>query len=309
MGGSGGGGRYRLTETEIEQLREEARDRLRRSRLDAEVNSLLQQELVQINDRDPDLVGNRLDEVEEALRENIEEFDRVLFGGSVAKHTYVDGLSDIDSLVVLDADVVGDRTPEQMREEFREILNRKLNMGAIDEIRVGQLAVTIRYLDGMEVQLLPSVQRGDSQMIPSPDGRDWSPINPKEFSSRLTLVNQRQGDTVVPAIKIAKAVIANMIPNAERPNGYHVEAMAVAAFEDYGGSRTPKAMVEHFFASASGNVMTPIRDVTGQSSYLDSSLGPAGSQTRQTLARRFDRIAKTMRQAQSVADWRRLLRE
>jgi len=309
MGGSGGGGRYRLTESEIERLREQARDRLRRSRVDAEINSLLQQELLVINDRDTELVGRRLDDIEDALRENIEEFDRVLLGGSVAKHTYVDGLSDIDSLVVLDSDLVGDRTPDQLRDEFRDILNRKLNMGNVEDISVGRLAVTIRYRDDMEVQLLPAVQRGDTQMIPSPDGREWSPIDPKEFANRLTDVNQNQGGAVVPAIKIAKAIIASMVPETARPNGYHVEAMAVAAFEDYRGARTPSAMVEHFFNTASESVTTPIRDVTGQSSYLDSSLGAAGSTARGRLSRHFARIADTMGRAQSVDAWRAMLGE
>src|SRR5438270_913554 len=108
MGGSGGGGTYRFSAAELERLREEAQDRLDRSRKDAEINAFLDHELVDINDRDTNLVNQRLEEIERALQGTISEFDKVLFGGSVAKHTYVDGLSDIDSLVVLNPEAAGD---------------------------------------------------------------------------------------------------------------------------------------------------------------------------------------------------------
>src|SRR5689334_6181119 len=101
MGGSGGGGNYRLNPSEMERLRDEARARLERSRLEADVNALLQHNLVEINDRDNGLVADRLADIEDALEGTTRDVDRVVFGGSVAKHTYVDGLSDIDALVVL----------------------------------------------------------------------------------------------------------------------------------------------------------------------------------------------------------------
>src|SRR4051812_45045637 len=101
MGGSGGTGGSYFTARDIEVLREEARKRLERSRIDADVNSLLQKELVNINDRDTDKISRRLEQIQDALQDRIEAFDRLLFGGSVAKHTYVDGLSDVDALVIL----------------------------------------------------------------------------------------------------------------------------------------------------------------------------------------------------------------
>src|SRR5690606_12135507 len=67
MGGSGGGSSYRMTQREVEQLRTEAQERLERSRLDAEVNSYLQAELSRINDRDVELVEERLSQVEGAI--------------------------------------------------------------------------------------------------------------------------------------------------------------------------------------------------------------------------------------------------
>lgn len=309
MGGSGGGSNYRLTQKEVDELRREAQERLQRSKLDAEINSFLQGELARINDRDTDLVNNRLDQVEEAIFQELQEFNRLLFGGSVAKHTYVDGLSDIDALVVLDAAAVGDRGPDGMRQELYDILRQKLSMRDVSDIRVGTMAVTVTYRDGMELQLLPAVQRNDRIAVSSQGGDEWSHVRPKDFAESLTRVNEQTGRAVVPTIKIAKAVVNELVPEKIRPNGYHLEALSVAAFRDYDGPRTTRAMAETFFESAARNILKPIRDVTGQSQYLDSDLGPADSETRRSLSRRFLKIARQMRSATSVDDWRQILGE
>jgi predicted nucleotidyltransferase len=307
VGGSGGGSGYRLNPSDVDRLREQAQARLERSRLDADVNSFLQSELVEINDRDVDLITRRLEDIQQGLEGDIEEFDRLLFGGSVAKHTYVDGLSDVDSLVVLDPAKAGGPSPEEMRNQLRDLLQSRLNMGEVDSIQVGRMAVTVRYRDGNAIQLLPAVQRGDSLAISSSSGDTWSSINPRYFADRLARANRRQGGAIVPTIKLAKSIIANVIPEAARPSGYHVEALALVTFADYDGPRSPKAMVQHFFEAASSSVLRPIRDVTGQSNYLDSGLGPANSEQRQSLARRFTRISRAMKNASSVSDWQALV--
>lgn len=295
-----------MTIREVEKLQELARARLQQERLDSEINSLIQQELVSLNDRDHETIRQRLDEIEDALREEIEGLDRLFFGGSVAKHTYVDGLSDIDSLVVLEEWVVGDRTAEDMREEFRRILDGRLNMGEVDSIDVGRMAVTVTYSDGTEIQLLPAVARGDSHAISAANGADWVQINPKEFSKRLTEVNRGLGGTVIPTIKLAKAVIASQFSKGDRPSGYHVEALALAAFQDYSGPRTLKAMTEHFFAASQDNVLRPIPDITGQSRHVDAALGTKDSLPRRNISRRFSQVAKRMRNATSASDWQSL---
>jgi hypothetical protein len=307
MGGSGGGSGYRITQREVGQLREEAQERLERSRVDSDVNAFLQAELARINDRDAELVNERLDQAQAAIAGQIDEFDRLLFGGSVAKHTYVDGLSDIDALVVLDASLVGDRSPAEMRQELYGSLRQHMSQGDVDDIRVGNMAVTVTFRDGMELQLLPAVQRGDRMAVSAQSGDDWSHVRPKDFADSLSRLNDQQGRAVVPTIKLAKAVIAEAVPEKSRPNGYHMEALGVAAFRDYEGSRAPRAMVERYFESAAQNVLQPIRDITGQSQYLDSALGPAGSDARKSLSRRFSAIARQMRTAASVTEWHQLL--
>jgi hypothetical protein len=308
VGGSGGG-HYRLTPTDVNRIREDAEAQLERSRTDSEINTLLQRELSEMNDRDTERVGRRLDEIEQALRDEVEEFERLLFGGSVAKHTYVDGLSDIDSLALIDEASARDRSPDEVREDLARTLKGQLNMGDVERIDIGRMAVTVTYRDGTTVQLLPAVKQGDQQAIPSADGKEWTRINPTAFSDRLSRLNSEKAGAVVPAIKIAKAIIANTLPDEERPSGYHVEALAIAAFESYNGPRTQRAMAERFFSAACKDVLKPIADVTGQSPYVDAHLGEAGSPPRIALGRRLAQIAKMMQEARSASDWQDLIGE
>ena len=307
MGGSGGGrtGGY-LSAHDVEALQEEARQRLAQSRIDSNVNSLLQQTLTSINDRDTEQTNSRLEAIEQSLGDKLDEVDRLLFGGSVAKHTYVDGLSDIDALVLLSGESLSGLGPAEVRGDFATALMQSLPLGDVQNVREGRMAVTVAYRDGTEIQLLPAIRIGDEIAVSSSDGEAWSAIQPRAFAKALTEANQSQGSAVVPAIKIAKSIFANQLGDAG-PSGYHVEALALAAFRQYSGPRTPKAMLTHLVDSASRDVLRPIQDVTDQSRYVDERLGPGSSPARRALSRRLVRIARTMENSQSVDDWRALL--
>ena len=302
MGGSGGV----FTGRDIDDLREEARRRLEESQNESGVNSLLQQELTSLNDRDANLINGHLDTIQETLSERGHEVERLRFGGSVAKHTYVDGLSDVDSLVLLEGDSLGEQSPEEVRRDFAETLRRALPQGNVKEIREGALAVTIEYQDGTEIQLLPAVRTADGIAISSPDGKSWSFTHPQAFAQTLTETNQAQGGRVVPAIKLAKAIFANKLGEGA-VSGYHVEALAIEAFRSYSGPRTPKAMLTHLVQHASQRVLGPIPDVTGQSRNVDEYLGQSNSVPRQSLSRNLAALADTMEKTRSLDDWRDLL--
>ena len=174
MAGSGGGSHF--TRNDIESLRAEAAERLQRGRLDADVNSLLQQELAAIHDRDTERINRDLGQIEDLLRDQVDAFDRLLFGGSVAKHTYVDGLSDIDALVILGDESLVSQSPTEVREQFRDLLVRRLPQGNIDRVSAGNMAVTVEYRDGTVIQLLPAIESDGEISISAPDGNSWIDI-------------------------------------------------------------------------------------------------------------------------------------
>ena len=282
------------------------RRRLEESQNDSAVNSLLQQELTSINDRDADLINGHLDTIQETLTDRGHQVERLRFGGSVAKHTYVDGLSDVDALVLLDDESLSEQSPDEVRRGFADSLRRALPQGNVKDIREGAMAVTIEYTDGTEIQLLPAVRTANGVAVSSSDGKSWSPIQPQAFAQALTKTNQDQGGRVVPTIKLAKAIAANKLGEGA-VSGYHVEALAIEAFRTYSGPRTPRAMLSHLMEHASQRVLRPIRDVTGQSRYVDENLGEANSADRQRLSRNLAALAETMDRSQSQDDWRELL--
>ena len=305
MGGSGGTGSY-FSARDARALEEQARRRLEQSRLDSTVNSLLQRELTDINDRDADLTNDRLEAIEQALGTRIGEVERLLFGGSVAKHTFVNGLSDIDALIEIAEEGTSDRSPDEVKRSFATALKQALPQGDVEDIRQGRMAVTVQYLDGTEIQLLPAIRVGGELAVSSWDSKSWMSIRPRNFARLLTTTNQSQGGAVIPAIKVAKAIFANKLGD-DGPSGYHVEALAVDAFRRYSGPRTPKAMATHLVRSASERVLRPIRDITGQSRYVDASLGEDNSISRRALSRRLGGLARTMENTQSIGEWEGLI--
>ena len=307
MGGTGSGS-YSVAREAAAERRREAEEASRGAQLDAEVNALLNRRLIEVNRRESQEVNDRIEEVTDALGGELDGVDRLLFGGSISKHTYVEGLSDIDALLVLEADSYGDLDPEQVKEKLARALKGQLDMGRVAAIQSGALAVTVEYKDGVELQLLPAVEHRGALSITEASGERWTSIEPKKFAANLTAANTAQGGAVVPAVKLAKLVLAT-VPKSGRPSGYHLEALAIAAFADYTGPRNPKAMLTRLFTEAAKDIKRPITDVTGQSRHVDEYLGAADSKARQTLSRELAKIGRQMTSARSTEAWQDLLGE
>jgi hypothetical protein len=274
---------------------------LERQKLDVEVAEILSQSLSDMNSRDAEGNNRTLSAIKTALEKEIEGSIDLMFGGSVKKHTYVDGLSDIDTLVILNKSDLASKTPAEVREYFADRLKERFPDAAV---LVGRLAVTVRF-QGTEIQLLPALKHGSGLKIPKADGDGWSRIKPKEFTDSLTRVNQALGSKVIPTIKLVKSIIADF-PKDQRLSGYHIEALAITIFRNYAGTRTTKNLLTEFFAKASEHLRNPIPDPTGQSAYVDEYLGSADSNKREQLGRYMDRIASKIGNAdrdKSLAAW------
>jgi len=308
MGGSGGGGGQQRdwTKNDVDQLKKDFQKLVADENAEAAINSAIVERLVDVNARDANDTRDKLDAVREALGDELADIETLLYGGSVAKHTHVDGLSDVDALVVLSDEDLGGRGPEGVREDFAELLKRRLSATDVRSITVGNMAVTLQYADGTEVQLLPAVRRGEEIAISSVSGKRWKEIQPAKFAAELTKVNQDNGRRVVPVIKLAKSAMAGL-PEDVRLSGYHVEALAVAAFENYSGPPSYRAMVTHLVEQAAQNVSRPIPDVSGQSKHIDERWGPADSPDRARVARVLGGLAKQMKDARTAEQWRSII--
>ncbi|MGB9365061.1 MAG: CBASS oligonucleotide cyclase [Xanthobacteraceae bacterium] len=307
MGGGGGGGPFiSRTPSELAQQVRQTEDATSIREFETRLGGLLADKLASANSRDVGKVADRLDEIKGALEGPLENSIDTLFGGSVAKHTYVDGMSDVDSLLILNDSALEGSKPSKAISDVAKIIRRELREEA--EVETGRMAVTVNYSDGMQLQLLPAFRFGNGLKVPSSRRNDWSGIKPENFQRALTRRNEECGGKLVPTIKLAKAIIGTL-PEAQRLSGYHVESLAIAAFRDYKGTKTTAAMLPAFFEKARELVLSPIKDSTGQSVHVDRYLGKANSTERQAAGHLLNRIAKRMRNAsahQSTDQWEAL---
>jgi len=181
-----------------------------------------------------------------------------------------------------------------------------------EDIRVGDLAVTIRFHDALEIQLLPAIQTKNGLKIAEAGSNKWSNIiRPENFASKLTEINQNCGGKVIPTIKLAKGLFASL-PKDQQLTGYHIESMAIETFERYPSSlpRSPKQMLEYFIHRSSEIIKKPIVDKTGQSLHVDDYLGNASSIEREKVAYALNTIHNRMmnaNQTTSSGDWLRIV--
>lgn len=308
MGGSGGGGTF--NHRSPEELREavrKAEDSSSVKQFEVELAGTLSALLGAYNNRDSQSVQSRLDAIRAALQDEIDGSFDSLFGGSVAKHTYVDGLSDIDSLILLNDSGLENYSPQRALIKMASILGAAMPAGV--SVTHGRMAVTVAYGDGMIVQLLPAIKGSDGCVhVPSSRRDAWSEINPMTFREALSSRNSACGGKLIPTIKLAKAINGEL-PEAQRLSGYHMESLAIAAFRNYNGDKTTSAMLPTFFERARELVLSPIRDSTGQSVHVDGYMGPANSPERLAASHLLGRLARRMRNATaaaSVAQWKAL---
>ena len=224
------------------------------------------------------------------------------FGGSVQRSTYVNGLSDVDVLLIVNQSSLVNRPPSDVIAYVKDAIKRQLPS---NRVRAGNLAVTVNYSDGTEIQVLPAIRRSSGGVrIANPGNTGWSNVvQPENFARKLVEVNNAKGARVVPTIKLAKAIADCFIPKpSKKISGYHMEALAIEAFKDYHGGLDPKSMLVHLFGNSITAVMNPIADSTGQAQLVDEGLGPANSPARQRASTYFGQMRATVRSSRTNQD-------
>lgn len=295
MSGSGGSSGYSGISPKVRVV--ESAKNTQSSQQEMEINEFLEELLKEFNDRDTAAIQKHLNEIEKALGKEIDGLDSILFGGSISKKTFIEGISDVDALVFLDSSKYKDFTPKELQKQFAVLLNGRFPK---TEIKMGTLAVTVKFSD-YEIQLLPALRVVNRIRIADSDGKSWSnPINVRAFAGKLTAVNKANGNKVVPVIKLVKNLVTNF-PQEYRPTGYHVEALAVDAFTNYNGRNTLYDMTKYLLEYSVKRVLNPIIDVTGQSKIVDDNLGPAKSVPRQRLSHYIKDIVSRFSGTDAVA--------
>jgi hypothetical protein len=310
MGGSGGG--YSTTPPgelgkRIQSIAQEASQAADRGTFDTDVASVIGDALAELNSRDPEKIRKHLDVLKSALEKDIDGTIDLLFGGSVSKRTYAEGLSDVDALVCIDRSELANADPDTVCRYLEEKVKDRLSRS---EVERDGFAIRVVFSDSTVVELVPIIRQGEKYLISNEKCTGWVEAHPRAFSEKLTQVNQACGSKVVPVIKLAKRVLAGSMPDKVSLSGYHIESLAVAAFDGYVGPLTAKAMLVHLFSQMPTAIRSPARDPTGQSRYLDGYLGAEGSLDRLMTADAVDRVGRRMRRAESmcsVDEWCQIL--
>ena len=264
-------------------------------------NQYCERLLAQYNRRNTAATTRRIEELCNILRRQ-GDVVQTMFGGSVRRGTYVSGLSDVDVLLIVNQSSMANRPPADVIAYVKQAIEQQLPR---NPVRAGNLAVTVNYSDGTEIQVLPAIRRsGGGVRIANPGNTDWSNVvRPDDFARRLVEVNQAKGSRVVPTIKLAKAIADCYISRSSRKiAGYHMEALAIEAFKDYHGGLDPKSMLVHLFGNSITAVMNPIADSTGQSQRVDEGLGPANSPARQRASTYFGQMRAAVRPSRANQD-------
>ena len=97
---------------------EESLDKTKKEEFEVNVANLIRDLLVQYNDRNPKTIQDKLDKIRKIIEKDIEDAIDLKFGGSISKHTYVDGLSDVDALILVNNTELINKTPEQIQDFF-----------------------------------------------------------------------------------------------------------------------------------------------------------------------------------------------
>ncbi|MDP9350403.1 MAG: hypothetical protein M3P51_02510, partial [Chloroflexota bacterium] len=225
-------------------------------------------------------------------------------GGSRSRHTYVSGLSDIDLLLDLGSystSTMPDKDdPKSVLDQMAKRLQRRL---PDTSIRAGRMAVTVSFSDGHELQILPAFGYHSGYRVPDPQGSGWVITRPRVFARLLAERNAGTSGMLLPTIKLAKRICANAQVDIK---SYHLENMAVRAFESYRGPRSQQGMLRHLFNEAKSLTMRRMLDVTGQEEYVDRYLEAGNS--RAALARQLSLIERRITGADNnPQQWRAIL--
>lgn len=306
MGGSGGSGYTpRSSPSGIKRLIQQAEGRIEESAYNSQANNLLQEVLKDFNQRDTSKNWEYINALKDAINEGIEGTVDLAFGGSVRKHTYINGLSDVDLLVQINNTSLAQASPREVLKHFESQIRAALRNVDGVQVSSGNLAVTVSYPDGTKLQLLPTIRTASGfRVASSRDPEQWSNVvRPASFARKLTEVNQANSGKVVPIVKLFKGLVNECGIDL---SGYHAESLAIKVFENYQGGTSYKEMLTHMCRVSTNLVKSPIADRTGQSLHVDDYLGLANSLQRRQVSQSLSRLAQQMEVAdtqRSIARW------
>lgn len=287
MGSSGASFGFSSFEETQKRIRE-ALSGEKKTQYNEDINNLIKEQLVEYNKRDAISTGKYLADIKAKLSQNIEGTVTTIFGGSISKHTYVEGISDVDLIVILNASELSNKSPKEVKDYFYKTLKKAFPSV---QISLGTVAITVHFPE-IDIQLLPAIRLKTGLKIPGRKNDKWSDvIKPTLFARKLTVMNKKLDGQLIPTIKVIKNIISKL-PENRQLSGYHIEAICIDLFAKFKEQPDIKSRVKCFFDEAAKRIQKPMSDISKQSNYIDEYLGSKSSLERQLTADSMDRIRK-----------------
>ena len=166
----------------------------------ADINRCLRELLREYNEQEREAINRHLDVLRDSLELKDDDVIRFVLGGSQSKHTAVNGLSDVDALAIINDSSLSGQSPEAIIRQMAERIRQRLPQTSVS---TGDMAVTIKYSDGIAIQILPAIRTKSGVRIADPGTKQWSNVvHPERFAQKLTQVNQANGGRVIPTVKL-----------------------------------------------------------------------------------------------------------
>ena len=127
----------------------------RQTMTNEQINGYLRNLLRQYNSRNTKAIDRHIRGLRSILERGENGVMPTRFGGSVSRHTYVDGLSDVDLLITINDSSLSGQAPKAIIREMAELIKARFPKNKVWE---GNLAVTVAYADGHELQVLPDIR-------------------------------------------------------------------------------------------------------------------------------------------------------
>jgi len=307
MGGNGGYGFGRASA--LSERNQNLAQSLQRTRQQAEATELAQifsQTMERINQLDTEALGKHKETVLRALNSLFEGGYDLRGGGSRTRHTYVNGLSDVDFLLDL-----GPYSTSSIADKDNSAAVLQAMVGQLQQrmpntqLKAGRMAVTVQFSDGQELQILPAFRYHSGYRVPDAQGLGWVVTKPHVFAKMLSDRNAAVGSKLLRTIKLSKLLCENFAVGIK---SYHLENVALKAFQQYTGPHNDVEMLRHLFNQAKQFVTRPMPDITGQSTHVDKYL--SDNNERVGLARQLAAVEREIGKAGADPDlWRSLLRD
>lgn len=237
-------------------------------------------------------IKNNVEAIISKFKESGIDVEDISWEGSFSKKTYVEGLSDVDLIVSLGA---------YSESDFEYKDNSKLALKKLKEIicdryprtdvKVGNMAVTVTFSDGTELQFLPAFKYYKGYIIPDPKTNGWITTFPKRFKNELTELNKKLNGKLKPTIRLIKNLFNK---NGIDLSSYHIENLALKILRDYKGSCAYSAMLLSFLNRAKAEINVKLQDISGQSVYVDDYLGNNGNKQRSEYSMKIKHIEEKL---------------